>query len=204
MRNPKASCQLLKIRSRFDSKPVTLVVGQEGKTTELVAHEIQLCNSRFFETALKKEWLEGQTRKIHLPDDDPETINRYLNFLYTGKIAGASGLDALARLYVYGQKVLDLCLKNAVLKYILEELYDIFERDLFMEGACIVYEGTPSSSLGRKLLVDIFLAVGESDWLKGEGVPEGFGQDALLRFMDFKKRPDIDDDLSISDYVEGP
>jgi hypothetical protein len=60
---------------------VVLLVGPEEKS--LVAHESHLqLNSDFFRTALKKEWAEGQTRVIKLPEDDTETMTNCLTFTH--------------------------------------------------------------------------------------------------------------------------
>jgi hypothetical protein len=56
----------------FDKdKAVTLVVGEEPGKYELLVHAGRIfANSEFFKTALKREWLEGQTRTINITADD--------------------------------------------------------------------------------------------------------------------------------------
>lgn len=39
--------------------------------------------SEFFKAVLKKEWAEGQTRTIKLPDEDPQAVTHYLSYVYT-------------------------------------------------------------------------------------------------------------------------
>ena len=39
--------------------------------------------SEFFKAALKKEWAEGQTRVIKLPDEDPQVVTHYLSYTYS-------------------------------------------------------------------------------------------------------------------------
>jgi hypothetical protein len=64
---------------------VTLVVGAEQK--ELLVHGTYLTrDSEFFKAALKKEWTEGQTRRITLPEDLPKTMSHYLTYIYHNKL----------------------------------------------------------------------------------------------------------------------
>lgn len=42
--------------------------------------------SDFFATALEKVWVEGQTRVINLPEEDPVDLGNYLDWIYTRKL----------------------------------------------------------------------------------------------------------------------
>ena len=65
---------------------VTLVVGAEQK--ELLVHGTYLTReSEFFKAALKKEWVEGQTRHITLPEEDPKIMCHYLTYVYHQKLS---------------------------------------------------------------------------------------------------------------------
>lgn len=74
----------LNIESVFDkTDSVTLVV--EPQKHELLAHaKFITLTSDFFKTVLKKEWLEGQTRVIHLPEENVPAMVIYLKSIYTG------------------------------------------------------------------------------------------------------------------------
>lgn len=103
---------------------VTLLVGTDEEP--LIAHESYITkNSEFFQAAVKKEWAEGQTRVIKLPEDDVETMTNYLTFTYscelpTSKLVkghpGQTNIDwdSLAKLYVLGERILDKCVRNAI------------------------------------------------------------------------------------------
>jgi hypothetical protein len=112
----------------FDKdEAVTLVVGEEPGKYELLVHAGRIsANSEFFKTALKREWLEGQTRTINMPADDWRTMTDYLNFAYSGELLTTYFTDPtlsgrpdrescrLAKLYVLGKRLLDDVVHNAV------------------------------------------------------------------------------------------
>ncbi|KAF3767277.1 hypothetical protein M406DRAFT_345366 [Cryphonectria parasitica EP155] len=64
---------------------VTLMVGGEGRL--FAAHEDVLCQSPFFKQALRGGYLEqsyAQSRRIALPDEEPEVFSAVLEYLYKG------------------------------------------------------------------------------------------------------------------------
>jgi len=64
---------------------VTLTIGREGRL--FAAHEDVLLQSPFFEQALKGGYLEQsytQSRRIALPDEEPEAFSAVLEYLYKG------------------------------------------------------------------------------------------------------------------------
>lgn len=61
---------------------VTLVVGQEQRI--FAAHEDVLCLSPFFTSALRGQFMESQTKRISLPDEEPEIFSSVLEYLYKG------------------------------------------------------------------------------------------------------------------------
>lgn len=62
---------------------VTLLAGPDEH--ELIVYESCITrNSDFFRAAMKKEWTEGQTRTIKLPEESCiETLTHYLNYAYS-------------------------------------------------------------------------------------------------------------------------
>lgn len=101
---------------------VTIIVGPHEEP--LVSHESYMTkNSEFFKAAMKKEWTEVQTRTIKLPEDDLETITNYLTFTYGGDLPTSKlsegflrvGVwDLLAKLYIFGERILGRCIRNTV------------------------------------------------------------------------------------------
>ncbi|KAJ9131992.1 BTB/POZ fold protein [Pleurostoma richardsiae] len=62
---------------------VTLVVGQEQRI--FAAHEDVLCASPYFATTLRSQYMErSQTKRISLPDEEPEIFSSVLEYLYKG------------------------------------------------------------------------------------------------------------------------
>lgn len=167
-----------------------------------MAHRDQLCDSTFFHDALEKEWLEGQARKIFLPDDDPEAVQHYLYFLYTHQMPRDLGFVELVSVYVLGEKMVDADLKNVVLEEVLDlTTWSRYESSEFFAAVEIMYEGTPPSILGRKSLVDIFHAEGTPDWLEEEDLHAEFMKEVLAKLLDFEPRPSHMK-LAIRDYQE--
>lgn len=75
------SPQAVALPINFDKgDSVTLIVGPEKH--ELLVHANYIVrSSKFFKTALKKEWREGQTRTISLPNDEYEPVTDYMRFI---------------------------------------------------------------------------------------------------------------------------
>jgi len=70
------------VGSSLTSPIVTLVVGREQRL--FAAHEDVLSLSPFFATMLKDQFLDAGTKKLSLPDEEPEIISCVLEFLYKG------------------------------------------------------------------------------------------------------------------------
>ncbi|KAK7420174.1 hypothetical protein QQZ08_010530 [Neonectria magnoliae] len=61
---------------------VTLVVGAEQRL--FAAHEGVLCGSPFFLNALRNGYMDATTKRISLPDEEPEIFSSVLEYLYKG------------------------------------------------------------------------------------------------------------------------
>lgn len=61
---------------------VTLTVGREGRL--FAAHEDVLCQSPFFDAACRGNFSDAQSRRISLPDEEPEVFSAILEYLYKG------------------------------------------------------------------------------------------------------------------------
>ncbi|GAB7331730.1 hypothetical protein MBLNU13_g03706t1 [Cladosporium sp. NU13] len=161
---------------------VTLIVGRsEQKMLAYSSHLIR--DSQFFAAAMKKEWVEGQTRTIKLPEEDPATIAHYLSYLYTGKMfteeitaTVSDGIEScfrlLSSLYVSGERFIDPKFQNLVLKEIIR-LTRLPDKDRMHwyptgEDVNIIYRGTPQGSPGRRLMVDLHVIMGVKEWMDNE------------------------------------
>ncbi|KAL8827763.1 MAG: hypothetical protein Q9191_002991 [Dirinaria sp. TL-2023a] len=81
----------IKMQQKLDSPPVgstltsaivTLVVGRDQRL--FAAHEDILSLSPFFAAALKGQFYEAATKKVELPDEEPEVFSSVLEYLYKG------------------------------------------------------------------------------------------------------------------------
>lgn len=154
---------------------VTLIIGENEQ--KMTAHGSHLTrNSPFFAAAMKKDWAEGQTRTIKLPDECPANMAHYLSFLYGGRLLTQSilsgvesqikpGYQILAALYVCGERFLNRYLQSAIVREILRltRLYDGLKYKYHYpigKPMNTIYRGTPKRSLGRRLLVDLHVSKG--------------------------------------------
>jgi len=157
---------------------VTLILGPD-KHELLAPANILTRSSDFFKTALKKEWLEGQTRTITMPDEDPETIAEYLSIIRCGRLPvrfekfeelpnlNTSSLSSLyifySKAYILGSRLLDDKLKRGAIG----KIHALFKHynwaaswdDKDMSGhefVNTIYDGTLESDPARRLLVDMY------------------------------------------------
>jgi len=70
------------VGSTLTSPIVTLIVGRDRRL--FAAHEEVLSLSPFFAAALKDQFHEASTKKVDLPDEEPEILSCVLEFLYKG------------------------------------------------------------------------------------------------------------------------
>lgn len=61
---------------------VTIIVGNDQRL--FAAHEDVLCHSPFFAEALRGQFFESTSRRIDLPDEEPEIFSCILEYLYKG------------------------------------------------------------------------------------------------------------------------
>ena len=108
-----------------------------------------------------------------MPEDDPDAVRLYLNFIYTNATAAQITTDnpvvfagqifeqklEVAKVYVLAEKLQDTFTKNAMVRMMSE--LTLFKRDKNgrrygpgHESISIVYNGTPEKNLMRQLLVD--------------------------------------------------
>jgi hypothetical protein len=187
----------LTLKPRSDYHPshtVILLVGKEQQ--EMLVHSnIISAHSDFFRTALKKEWKEGQTRVIKLPEDDPDIVAQYLDFVYHNRLVTQcksqpdSNYINLALLYVYGERVLDTFIQNTIIEHLLK-LTAVINRNKpnhpHYPGPAVVeiiYKGITATSPFRRLLVDMYARHGSEKWLAREDLHPSFCLDVARALM---------------------
>ena len=65
--------------------PIPIFVGEGNQQRVFYAHELLLTtSSEYFRTALQSNFIEGQQKTCHFPEDDPRTFDVFLQYLYKG------------------------------------------------------------------------------------------------------------------------
>jgi hypothetical protein len=136
--------------------------------------------SKFFAGVMKPEWRTDPTKPIDLSDDEPERFEAYCQWLYGRKIAELSGVSNkeavdeyhlhLAKLYVFGEKILDETFQDVVLALLISSC---FARHTYLGEQkfpgnhiiATIYEGTSDAeSPARRLLIDIWTYTDTEEW----------------------------------------
>ncbi|KAF2797227.1 hypothetical protein K505DRAFT_415194 [Melanomma pulvis-pyrius CBS 109.77] len=165
--------------SRVVASDVIIVrVGEGTQREDFSVHEsIVRPRSEFFANALPNAPIEGTSKVIKLPDQTPKIFRRYLDYLYTtmlpaGTIEVSDQFVQLSNLYVLCEKLVDVGLKDVILRKMVtlaQERYMVLNS--LAETVDIIYNGTPSYSNARCLLLDIFVDSGTHTWLPADWDP---------------------------------
>jgi hypothetical protein len=189
---------------------VTLDVGPSHHKIIVHKHSITR-TSQFFAAALKKDWTEGQTRTLDLPEEIPEHMEYYCEYLYSDELPTKgfthkkdgdnmeAGFELLANLYVFGERRMDTKLRNAVAHEMLRiQSLPLANPPGF--GAriapcvpcvpCvpstatvnIIYQSTPEGSPARRLMVDMLIAFGNKTCHSSQ-VDRAFSFDVMEGFL---------------------
>ena len=67
-------------RRTLTSPIVTITVGREGRL--FAAHEDVLSLSAYFAAACRDQYLDAESKRIHLPHEEPEILSSVLEYLY--------------------------------------------------------------------------------------------------------------------------
>ncbi|KAF2444102.1 hypothetical protein P171DRAFT_25943 [Karstenula rhodostoma CBS 690.94] len=208
---------LAPVAERFDfKKVVTLKVGSE-KEKFLAFADALSCRSPFFKAALKDCWREGHSDETALPEDHPETVATYLQFLQTGRlplVPDVSSTDTdddkfeiqielvlieLCHLYVFAEKLQNVSTKNAVLRAFLEVHLPCGGKYTLSgpTSVSIIYKGTPSGSPARSMFVDIYKSMAQAMDLGDLNWHKDFLVHLARALLDEVPKP-----LEIDDYLE--
>ncbi|KAK5685985.1 hypothetical protein LTS10_002098 [Elasticomyces elasticus] len=152
---------------------VKLLVGP--KVVPFTVHQ-ELIRSRaaFFDAALNKCWVEGRSGQVMMPEDNPDIIKLYVQYLYSGKIylertttsAKLKSNDnlpeyiVLAEAYALGEQIQDFTFKDSVVNAILACTAEIIQGQYWYpitSAVDIIYRGTTTGSFGRQLMVELHM-----------------------------------------------
>lgn len=146
---------------------------------------------------MNRDWKESKQRSVRLEDDDPDTFQLYLHWLYRGTLpvradepghACNSEYLQLAKAYVLGDKLQDGDFQDIIIDAIIDKWNSKASdgHNCFPVGAVVtcIYNNTPESSKARRLLVDICVHNGSkswlSDWTKECDIPKDFLFDMVI------------------------
>jgi hypothetical protein len=182
---------------------VTLDVGPNHHKIIVHKHSITR-TSGFFSAALGKKWIEGQTRTIELPEEIPEHMEYYCEYLYSGELPTKdfshresgdnmeAGFELLANLYVLGERRMDAKLRNAIIHEMLcvQTLPVRIPAAFGFNNSCvppttavnIIYQGTREGPPARRLMVDMVIAHGRKAW-HSSTVDPAFSFDVMEGFL---------------------
>lgn len=149
---------------------------------------------------MKGEWKESHERTVPLPDDDPKVVDLYTQWLYCGKVLShdptlkseqhSGELDLLVDAFVFGEKIQDALFRDTIINTLMmyTNTPDKQGTSWFPTGNTVrrAYEGTPTGSPLRRLMVNLHNHRGNQTWIKEENSSE-FLID-LVRIM-FATRP---------------
>lgn len=123
----------------LESEHVTVKVGKDTGRKDFTVPKKILCRSEWFRNALKEDrFLEGETKIITLPEDQPDVFQVFPYFIYNGSLcfprlgsdmANATRGEELAlhaRLWAFGDKYLHPRFQSFVIFRLCEILQDIF------------------------------------------------------------------------------
>jgi hypothetical protein len=170
IKSPSESAAMTPPVSFAHDDMVKLLVGNTEYV--LIAHASYITrNSDVFQAALKKDWTEGQTIVIKLPEERPDVVSHYLNYTYSKalpsvfdsastnpKFESDRYYELLAEIYVLGERLQDRSVRTAVIESSVRSWEYLIS---IKEPANIIYRGTTAGSPARRLVVDLFLAYGE-------------------------------------------
>ena len=148
-----------------DNSIVTLNVGPDKRTFH-VHQELLFKHSPVFKAAFSGECRESSERCIALPEDDPEIVERFMQWLYFKSLGLTKGISPetceerywqLANMNTLADKFDVGLLKNSIID---EFFAESKQPDSWIPGPLAIgyiYENTTESSSLRKLMVDIYV-----------------------------------------------
>jgi hypothetical protein len=159
---------------------VTLLIGPEEEKMAIHTTYLSL-DSAFFKAALKKQWTEGQTRVVKLPEESPETMQLYIEHLYGSKMLmhdltsvplcdfNTNHYEMLAKLYVLGERTMNAKYQNVIIHefFRFAGLTCGLSKCRHFPGTkaiVVIYNGTTSNSPARRMMADFAVFHGDAAW----------------------------------------
>lgn len=162
-----------------DEEIVTIEVG--ATKTNFHIHKKLLCDvSPFFRAGFSGRFKEGSDKSMRLSEDDVDTFQRFVSWLYTKKY-GLSGFETepdveerymqLASLYVLSDKFGIGSLKNEMIDHLFSMRLTTDINAPPQSAISLVYANSVGGSAFRKLLVEWYVWHIEGIWYTNPRVP---------------------------------
>lgn len=150
---------------------------------------------------MSSNWNESETGSVGLPDDDPDTFQVYLYWLYYKKLPVKSENPCyseylqLAKAVVLGDKLRDPDFENSAIDAIIDKSrFDTINAQTLGPMVVFIYKHSLEGCKARKLLVDLHLSDRTKGWLdgyKGLDLPSEFFLELATTLL--RRRPKTDD-----------
>lgn len=173
------SCRApVRLATDLGASTVTLHVGPEDQAKDFVVHRNLIeRRSKAMCESMSGEWKDQSSCVISLPEDEPDIVALYQQWLYTGCIitTDPSSPNAsqeyrnLVKCYILGDKFLDGAFKDCTIDSIVSLLVQthLFDPTL----STLVYDSTTPNSPLRKLWQAIYIFCGSASWLSDTNAP---------------------------------
>jgi hypothetical protein len=151
--------------------PIRIEVGSDSNHENYTINsEILTRRSLLFRKALSGGFKEATERVVKLPEDDPEIFGNYLHHVLTNELCvlpdllvlegnGYEEKTVLIKLYVLAEKLQDTKSKNAIVRGLItsccQKRSDGGAYFFNPKLATLLYKGTVSGSMARKVLVEM-------------------------------------------------
>lgn len=159
--------------TKFQNNPVvTLNVGPDRHTFH-VHQELLFNTSPVFKAAFSKTYQESNERCMTLPDEDPETVERLMQWLYFKSLSLTKAVCVgtseerylqLARLNTLADKFDIRLLSNAIINELFALKYSSKSWSPQKAVVAYIYENTTETSSLRKLMVGWFVWHIDPEW----------------------------------------
>ena len=176
-----------------------VIVGQENAETFYIHERLFTSHSEFFKRATKEEWSPAKG-VVLLKDDDAATFRLYTGLTYTGFLATKGLLlewRRLIQVYVMAERLVDVWAKNRIVDAMHSFIVELMPKGSRMMAAGNIdkrichaslhdlYDGTPTGSPARRLVVDFFADNGTEGWLRSAhgALPADFLLEVTIRLV---------------------
>lgn len=154
---------------------------------------------------MSSDWKESRERSVALKDDDPDTFEVYLHWLYFGTVPTRDDESSdteylqLAKAYVLGDKLGDGNFKDVITDAMIHKSRFLTVSagksvgTRFFPGGIVIrhiYDNTPKSSEARHLLVYLYAENGNGQWLNDPALfPKEFLMDLAVALFGRQGKP---------------